>query len=184
MRIYTRHGDSGDTDLFGGERRPKHAQRIAAYGEVDELNAVLGWCAACETVDASLHDRLHREQSHLFVLGSWLATAPEAGESARRHLPAWPSDAIAVLEGEIDGWAAEAPELKSFILPGGSEAAARLHVARTVCRRAERAVAELANAEHVEPVQLAYVNRLSDWLFQAARAANHAAGVDDVPWIP
>ena len=184
MRIYTRQGDTGDTDLFGGERRPKHALRIAAYGEVDELNAVLGWCAACGQADETMRERLHREQRHLFVLGAWLATAPDAGENARSYLPDWPHDSVAALEQEIDGWSESVEPLKNFILPGGSELAARLHVARTVCRRAERVVAELSNAEHVEPVQLAYVNRLSDWLFQAARAANAAAGVADVPWQP
>jgi cob(I)alamin adenosyltransferase len=163
MRIYTRRGDAGETDLFGGARRQKFELRIEAYGEVDELNAVFGWCAVAG--DAELLARLRREQGHLLTLGSWLATAPDAGDNARKMLPEWPIDASDVLEQEIDAWDDGMEALKTFILPGGNEIAARLHLARTVCRRAERVVAELGNLEHVEPAQLAYLNRLSDWLF-------------------
>lgn len=180
MRIYTRRGDAGETDLFGGARRKKYELRIEAYGEVDELNAALGWCAVVG--DEEMIARLRREQGQLFTLGSWLATAPDAGDNARKMLPVWPVDASEMLEQEIDAWDAALGALKTFILPGGNEMGARLHVARTICRRAERVVAELGNLEHVEPVQLAYLNRLSDWLFTAARAANAAAGVEDIPW--
>lgn len=183
MRIYTKRGDEGQTDLFGGARLMKYELRIAAYGEVDELNASLGWCAA-DSGGEEMTARLRREQARLFDLGAHLATAPDAGEQARGMLPAWPTDACTVLESEIDAWDTTLPGLKNFILPGGVEAASRLHVARTVCRRVERLVAELANVERVEPAQLAYLNRLSDWLFTAARAANAAAGEEDIPWNP
>ncbi len=180
MRIYTKTGDAGETGLFGGGRVPKTHPRIAAYGEVDELNSVLGWCAV-----AGMGETLAREQSLLFTAGSWLATPPGAGD-ARKHLPSWPDDAVTALEREIDAWTAALAPLKSFILPGGCELAARLHVARTVCRRAERAVVGLAAdpAQQVDPRLLIYLNRLSDWLFTAARAANAAAGRADVPWRP
>lgn len=190
MRIYTRTGDGGETGTFGGGRVPKAHPRIAAYGETDELNSVLGWCAVAAAgasgITAELGDRLAREQARLFVLGSWLATPPDAVAGARRHLPAWPDGAPAELEREMDAWEAALPPLKSFILPGGSELAARLHVARTTCRRAERAVVALAAdpAQAVDPRALIYLNRLSDWLFTAARAANAAAGRADVPWRP
>lgn len=189
MRIYTRTGDEGETGLFGGGRVSKAHDRIAAYGETDELNSVLGWCAAAAEgapgIVAGLKANLKREQALLFTAGSWLATPPEAAQ-ARKHLPAWPADAAAVLEREIDAWDEALPPLKSFILPGGSELAARLHLARTVCRRAERAVCDLAaDDDHgVDPRILAWLNRLSDWLFTAARAANAAAGRADVPWRP
>jgi cob(I)alamin adenosyltransferase len=190
MRIYTRTGDGGETGTFGGGRVPKAHPRIAAYGETDELNSTLGWCAAAAAdaggIVADLGARLAREQSRLFVLGAWLATPPDAEAGTRRHLPDWPDGAPAELEREMDAWEAALPPLKSFILPGGVELAARLHVARTVCRRAERAVALLAAdaAQAVDPRGLIYLNRLSDWLFMAARAANAAAGRADVPWRP
>jgi cob(I)alamin adenosyltransferase len=180
MRIYTKTGDAGETGLFGGGRVAKSHPRIAAYGEVDELNSILGWCMV-----AGMSEALAREQSLLFTAGSWLATPPGAGD-ARKHLPTWPDAAVATLEREMDAWDAALPALKSFILPGGCELAARLHVARTVCRRAERAVVVLAtdSAQQVDPRLLVYLNRLSDWLFTAARAANAAVGRADVPWRP
>lgn len=180
MRIYTRTGDTGQTGLFGGARVSKANARIAAYGEVDELNSVLGWCAV-----VGMGEALAREQSLLFTAGSWLATPPGAAD-ARKHLPAWPDGAVTTLEREIDGWDTTLPPLKTFIIPGGTELASRLHVARTVCRRAERAVVALAAdaAQEVDPRLLVYLNRLSDWLFTAARAANAAAGRADAPWRP
>lgn len=182
MRIYTRGGDGGETGLFGGARVAKSSARIAAYGEIDELNSVLGWCAAA--VEGSDRERLERVQGHLFTLGSWMATPAEASEATRAHLPELPEDAVATLEAEIDAWDEQLEPLKAFILPGGGEAASRVHVARSVCRRAERAVTALQEAEagSVEAEHLAYLNRLSDWLFTCARALNRAAGLDDVPW--
>ncbi len=190
MRLYTRGGDEGETGLFGGVRVPKGHPRLEAYGSLDELNAWLGWCAvACEGLGApaaKLTQRLRREQDRLFVAGSLLATPPEAPESARARLPQWPEESVEELERELDAWTITLPELGGFILPGGGEAGARLHLARTVCRRAERAVAALAAdpANEVDPRVLAWLNRLSDWLFQAARAANAADGREDVPWRP
>lgn len=182
MRIYTRGGDEGQTGLFGGARVGKDAPRIAAYGEIDELNSVLGWCAV-PAVGTEI-ERLRRVQSLLFSIGSWLATPSDASASTRGHLPAWPSAAIPELESEIDSWEEGLEPLANFILPGGNELASRLHVARSVCRRAERAVTALAGTEQgaVEPDHLAYLNRLSDWLFVFARHANHVAGEVDVPW--
>jgi cob(I)alamin adenosyltransferase len=182
MKIYTRTGDDGRTALFGGTRVPKASQRIFAYGEVDELNSFLGWCAVA--ADEGFSARLEREQALLFVLGSHLATPADAEEKTRAMLPAWPEDAFRVLEGEIDAAEEGLEPLRNFILPGGSELAARLHLARTVCRRAERMVAALAADDAVDPQHIAYLNRLSDWLFVMARAANARAGERDVPWRP
>ncbi len=182
MKIYTRGGDGGETGLFGGPRLLKSAGRVSAYGEVDELCATLGWCALEAYPD--LGAALERECARLFTLGSHLATPGEASASARAQLPSWPADACAELEQEIDAWDAQLEPLRNFILPGGSEAAARLHLARAVCRRAERAVVALASTEPVDALQLAYLNRLSDWLFTAARAANHRAGCGDRLWLP
>lgn len=184
MKIYTGAGDGGETALFGGGKVPKHHPRVAAYGAVDELNALLGWCgAACGDEDA-LAGPLARESARLFTLGSHLSTPPEANEGARSHLPEWEEGAPGVLEKEIDAWEEGLEPLETFILPGGCELAARLHVARTTCRRAERETTALAEAEEVTPPLVVYLNRLSDWLFTAARQANREAGVKDVPWIP
>lgn len=184
MRIYTKTGDEGETGLFGGGRVPKHAVRIAAYGEVDELNSVLGWCAVA--ADAAQAEILHREQRNLFTLGSFLATPPEAREGAKAYLPAWPEEATPALETEVDQWQEALPELTAFILPGGTELAARLHLARTVCRRAERQLVALAQEgeDQVDAAHVRYLNRLSDWLFVLARYANHLANTPDVPWDP
>ncbi len=180
MKIYTRGGDGGETGLFGGGRVAKHALRIEAYGQIDELNALLGWCAvAAGKEDAA---PLHREQGRLFDLGAWLATPPEAAAATRKRLPGWDEGAPGVLEEEIDALEAGLPALTTFILPGGSEAAARLHIARTVCRRAERALVRLSTEEEVPAPFLAYLNRLSDWLFVRARRANAAAGLEDTLW--
>ena len=182
MRIYTRGGDEGETGLFGGARVAKSSLRITAYGDVDELNSVLGWCAIC--AQAEDLERLRRVQALLFSIGSWLATPSDASSGTRAHLPAWDEPAIGTLESEIDAWDDTLAPLKNFILPGGTELSARLHMARSVCRRAERLVTALAlEAEGaVEAEHLAYLNRLSDWLFTFARAANHAAGEPDVTW--
>lgn len=178
MKIYTRTGDQGDTGLFGGGRVSKAHVRVEAYGAVDELNAVLGWAIAQPGGEAG--DRLRDVQADLFAIGAHLAT-PDAGERKRPLLPPLP-DGAGALEAWIDELDAELPELRSFILPGGVPGAAALHVARTVCRRAERAVVALSQAATVEPGVVVYLNRLSDLLFTLARAANHAAGVADVEW--
>jgi cob(I)alamin adenosyltransferase len=180
-RIYTRTGDGGDTGLFGGGRVPKSDRRVVAYGEVDELNAVLGW-AILQVGDSDLRARLVEVQRDLFAIGGHLAT-PTGARSAG-HLPDLPRARPAEFETWIDEAEAEVGELAWFILPGGSAAGAALHVARTVCRRAERAVVALAGAEDVDADILVYLNRLSDLLFDLARLANRRAGVAETPWRP
>jgi cob(I)alamin adenosyltransferase len=182
-RIYTRTGDEGETGLFGGGRVPKSDIRVRAYGEVDELNAVLGWVVArLADADPELRERIVLVQGDLFSLGAHLATPTDA--PSRRHLPPLPAERPARFEGWIDAAEEELEPLRSFILPGGTEAGAALHLARTVCRRAERAVVALEREEDVAPEILVYLNRLSDLLFDLARLANHRAGVPETPWSP
>ena len=180
-RIYTRTGDAGETGLFGGGRVSKAAGRVSAYGEVDELNAVLGWVLV-KAADPDLRERLRTIQADLFTLGAHLATPPDA--RSRGHLPPLPEERIAEFERWIDSAEDEMEPLRSFILPGGVEVGAALHLARTVCRRAERAVVALAAAEPVHSTIVAYLNRLSDLLFDFARLANHRAGRPETPWPP
>lgn len=175
MKLYTRTGDDGTTGLIGGRRIGKDALRIEAYGTVDELNATLGHAAVTWEQGQAL---LRAVQADLFALSSHLA-APEGG-TGNTPLPALPE--ASRLEGEIDSAEGQLPALTSFVLPGGSESAARLHVARCVCRRAERLCVHLAQSESVPPTAIVYLNRLSDWLFVHARLANQQAGVADVPW--
>ncbi|HQZ70031.1 MAG TPA: cob(I)yrinic acid a,c-diamide adenosyltransferase [Anaerolineae bacterium] len=182
MKIYTRSGDAGDTGLFGGRRVAKHHPRVEAYGTVDELNAVLGLAVTALTEGHGLlRDHILAIQARLFDLGADLAT-PDDGKAGAWLLRADDSWAAA-LEAQIDSMEAGLAPLTSFILPGGSTAAAWLHLARTVCRRAERrAVEAQAAGERLTPAALIYLNRLSDWLFTAARLANAQAGVMDIPW--
>jgi cob(I)alamin adenosyltransferase len=179
-RIYTKTGDKGDTSLFGGQRVPKDALRIEAYGTVDELNAVLG-IARAESNDPALDKLLAPIQERLFSLGADLATPRAANRSDIRRIQE--GDA-AELETSMDALDPELKPLKSFILPGGSLAAAHLHHARTVCRRAERIVVRLSRNEDIgEGIQI-YLNRLSDLLFILARYVNHKAGVAEIKWKP
>lgn len=182
-RIYTRTGDAGQTGLFGGGRVPKSHPRVEAYGEVDELNAVVGW-AATMVRDDWIRERLAEVQPLLFVMGAHLATSPLPEGRTRPALPELPDDAAARIESWIDRSESELPELRTFILPGGSPGAAALHVARTVCRRAERRVVELAGLESVDPALIIVLNRLSDFMFTAARLENRRAGQADLPWDP
>ena len=175
MKIYTRTGDAGETSLFGGARVPKSDARIEAYGTVDELNSFLGVARA--TWSASPIDaQLAAAQSDLFEIGAHLASP---GTS---RFPGVDVARIEELEHGIDAMEAELAPLKSFILPGGSLAASQLHIARVVCRRAERLVVALGDESAATKSSIAYLNRLSDYLFVAARFANHRFGVDDVPW--
>lgn len=176
-RIYTRTGDEGETGLFGGGRVPKTDPRVAAYGTLDELNAVLGWVRT-RLDDAEVADRLTAVQRDLFSIGAHLATPAEA--RSREHLPPLPTDRVATFEAWIDATGDELEPLRSFILPGGAEAGAALHLARTVCRRAERAVVALG--DEVEGGITVYLNRLSDLLFVWARLVNHRAGETETPW--
>jgi cob(I)alamin adenosyltransferase len=180
MKIYTKTGDKGDTGLFGGARVSKSSQRVAAYGDVDELNSVLGVVSA-HTSDAASTEQLRHIQSDLFVLGAELAKNPNKDVDLGMALLA-ESD-IERLEKMIDALDEALPALKTFILPGGSASAAFLHLARTTCRRTERAVVQLAQAEPVRAELVRYLNRLSDLLFTMARADNARAGTPDVPWV-
>jgi len=185
MKIYTRTGDRGETGLFGGGRVRKDHARVDAYGEVDELNAVVGLAVAAleEAGEAEVARRLQRVQADLFNLGANLATpAPEDGGRENRHLPDLPVERAAEMERWMDEADAELEPLRTFILPGGTEAAARLHLARTVCRRAERRVVTLSHEAHIDAEVIVYLNRLSDLLFTLARLANHRAGRGDVAW--
>ena len=179
MKIYTRTGDSGDTALFDGTRVSKAEPRVAAYGDVDELNAWLGFVAAA-TRDEDLRDKLVRIQHDLFALGARLAD-PSHRIAKRVEKAAISAADVARLEQWIDAFEAELPPLRRFVLAGGSPAGAALHVARTVCRRAERAMVALGDAAF-EPELLHYVNRLSDLLFTMARAANRRAGLPEHEW--
>ena len=184
MKIYTRTGDDGLTGLIGGTRVVKSDDRVQAYGSVDELNAVLGLCVA-QSKDAEITGFLGVHQSELFALGSHLA-AQDA--NAAMKLPPLDAGAIARMEQQIDKWDTEIEPLKNFVLPGGSPLASWLHLARTVCRRAERDVVGLRAARPKDAPRFAapvkYLNRLSDWLFTAARVANKRAGAKETPWIP
>lgn len=182
-KIYTRGGDKGETSLGTGARVPKHARRVAAYGTVDEANAVIG-CARLHAA-AELDVILARLQNDLFDLGADLCRPGGAAEDAAAKTPPLRMTAaqVARLEAEIDAANARLAPLTSFVLPGGSPAAAQLHLARTVVRRAEREITALAADETVNPEAVRYVNRLSDLLFVLARVAN-ADGAEDVLWRP
>jgi cob(I)alamin adenosyltransferase len=185
-RIYTRTGDDGTTALGTGERRKKHDPRVAAYGTIDELNACLG-IARLHTADEPAVDAmLARIQNDLFDLGADLCTPPSSKGKGPEGARLAVTDAQATrLEQEIDALNAELSALRSFVLPGGTPAAAYLHLARTVCRRGERLMVELADrpGEEVSAAALIYINRLSDFLFVASRFLNHK-GADDILWVP
>ncbi len=177
MKIYTRTGDRGETALFGGQRVPKDTPRVEAYGTVDELNSVLGIVLA-DNNDPEIEMVLRPVQSMLFTLGADLASPRSAGTGPRRVDDA---DAVA-LEPVIDRVQGALSPLKNFVLPGGSPTAARLHLARTVCRRAERCCVRLAKKEEIGSAVIVYLNRLSDLLFVLARYANVRANVPEIQW--
>lgn len=189
MKIYTRTGDTGTTGLFGGPRVSKHHIRIDGYGTVDELNSILG-VVRVEIARISgqvegptlavLDATLGRLQKELFVLGADLAT-PEGARAATVRVE---EQHIRRLEEEIDALDSDLPDLTRFILPGGSGVAAHMHMARVVCRRAERLVVALSEEENINEWAVMYLNRLSDYFFTAARAANVAVGVSDNEWLP
>jgi cob(I)alamin adenosyltransferase len=178
-RIYTRAGDTGETSLGDGSRVPKLDCRIGAFGAVDELNSALGVVLAEATLSERLREPLERIQNELFDVGADLCVPYGVTDRLRVE-----QAAVDHLEQLCDDLNADLPTLKSFVLPGGTEAAARLHVARTICRRAERD-ALAADGEHgINPLVLSYLNRLSDFLFIAARSANAEAGRDEPLWKP
>jgi len=180
MKIYTKTGDTGDTSLFGGERVSKHVLRVEAYGTIDELNATLGMVAA-DDLPADVAGIVLDIQKELFALGADIATPPDVKAPGVRRIQ--PADA-GHLEKAIDTYDARLEPLRNFILPGGSSAAAKIHLSRTVCRRAERAVVRLAHADEVGQGCIVYLNRLSDLLFVLARYANAVKSVPDVIWKP
>jgi cob(I)alamin adenosyltransferase len=192
VKIYTKTGDGGETGLFGGPRVPKDDARVEAYGAVDELNAVLGTIRAAGhegwAEDAWLHEmaeidqHLAAVQAQLFAVGAELATPP--GAAARSSLPPVQAAWIAEMERQMDAWEEKLAPLRHFVLPGGTPLAAALHHARAVCRRAERRVVALHRHEPVGAPVLAYLNRLADFLFVAARAANRSKGVAEPIWDP
>lgn len=183
MKIYTRTGDRGQTALFGGGRVRKDHPRVRAYGSVDELNAQLGW-AVTQVRSPELRERLEVLQSDMFVLGSILATPSAEGGRSSPSIPEMPMDRVGEMEGWIDEAMEQLPPLRNFVLPGGSPGAAALHVARTVCRRAERAVVELEGAGEGQVDNVVFLNRLSDLLFAWSRLENQRSGLEDVVWRP
>lgn len=184
MKIYTRTGDTGKTSLVGGKRVDKNSPRLEAYGTIDELNSHLGLVAAMQPIasQTELTALIHTVQSRLFDLGAYLATDNSDNPSLQ---PNGLTEAdITALEQSIDTLTATLPPLNSFILPGGSAAAAQTHICRTVCRRAERRVLALAETAAVAAIAITYLNRLSDWLFTLARHANLLTNTPETPWIP
>lgn len=184
-KIYTKTGDPGTSGLYGGKRISKTDARLEAYGTIDELNAWLGYALALITADhnpdGKLTTLLEQTQRQLFNIGAHLAT-PYTAETRPASLPQLAADSVTELEKSIDALDTELPELRAFILPGGSVAASVMHIGRTVCRRAERRVVALAKATYIDPLIVQYLNRLSDWLFIVARSLNHQHGVDDQLW--
>lgn len=178
MKIYTKTGDSGTTALFAGGRVPKHHLRVEAYGTIDELNSLLGVVRASQPSQQT-DAWLETVQNQLFHLGADLATPPSAKSSWVTRIG---EDEIKWLEAGIDHMTEQLPPLRNFVLPGGSPAAAQLQVARAVCRRAERIMTALDENAEIGPIVLAYVNRLSDWLFVLARYENLQAGESETKW--
>lgn len=180
MKIYTKKGDSGETGLLGGTRVSKDHARIEAYGTVDELNSHIGLLGTFEASQPHL-SHLRAIQDAIFTLGSHLANDPETSSF---KLPPFEVQHITSLESYIDAMEAELPELKNFVLPGGHPVNAHTHIARCVCRRAERRVVALSSHAAVEPAIIQYLNRLSDWLFVLARKITAETGSEEVAWKP
>jgi cob(I)alamin adenosyltransferase len=181
MKIYTRTGDEGETALFGGGRVSKDHPRVAAYGDVDELGSVLGVVRATEPTEF-FDSVLQSIQRDLFSIGGQLATPDPARVAKALEKAELSAERVSEFERLIDDADRELPPLRAFVLPGGTPKSAALHLARTVCRRAERRVVHLAQESEVPGLFLVYLNRLSDLLFTLARLANHRAGVGDVTW--
>lgn len=179
MKIYTKKGDMGETSLIGGLRVPKHHVRIESYGTIDELNSYIGVLRSfvSDSINTSI---LPEIQDRLFTVGSLLASAP----GSKMIVPDLHAEDVQLLEKAIDSMHLELPELKSFVLPAGNMSVAQCHVARCVCRRAERLIVHLNELESVEPIVLQYINRLSDYLFVLARYQAHTDKVEEVSWKP
>jgi cob(I)alamin adenosyltransferase len=185
VKIYTRGGDAGETGLFGGDRVEKDDPRVVAYGEVDELNAILGLVIARDEAELLKREALFELQEDLFAIGARLAAADPERARRKGSIPDLAAERVTALETWIDELTAELPSLDAFILPGGTTLAAQLQVARTVCRRAERAIVPLIEAQpELGEIIVPYMNRLSDLLFTLARTANQKDGVVETTWLP
>jgi cob(I)alamin adenosyltransferase len=180
MKIYTKTGDTGLTSLIGGTRVPKHHLRIESYGTVDELNSYIGVIRDHE-MNQHHKESLKEIQDRLFTIGSSLASDPE---KSKMKIPDLHDADVAFLENEIDRMTADLPEMRSFILPGGNVVASFCHVARCVCRRAERNVIHLGETEYVNEIVLQYLNRLSDYLFVLSRMIIFESNSEEIPWKP
>jgi cob(I)alamin adenosyltransferase len=179
MKIYTKAGDKGQTSLIGGTRVPKHHVRIEAYGTVDELNSWLG------VIRDSINEEktklfLIQIQNQLFTIGSHLASDPD---KSKMKLPEITEEHVRALENEMDAIDSLVPPMKHFVLPGGNIAVSRCHVARCVCRRAERCIIHLSETAPVDELLIRYINRLSDYLFMLSRKLTHDLGAEEIPWI-
>ena len=187
MKIYTKTGDKGTTALFGGTRVPKHHIRIDSYGTVDELNSHLGLIRD-QDIQQHYKDILIHVQDRLFTLGAILATDPEKAilknGKERLNIPKISEDNISLLEKEMDAMNTELPQMTHFVLPGGHQTVSFCHIARCVCRRAERLASALNDLEPFDPRALMYLNRLSDYLFVLARKLSYDLQADEVKWIP
>lgn len=187
MKIYTKTGDKGTTALFGGTRVPKHHLRIESYGTIDELNSYIGLIRD-QNIEQSTIDSLIRIQNELFTLGAMLATPPEKevlkNGKQRLNIPKINTNSIATLEKEIDDMNLELAPMTNFILPGGHQTVSFCHIARCVCRRAERLVTALNENEEINSNVLMYLNRLSDYLFVLARKLTKDLSAKEIPWIP
>jgi cob(I)alamin adenosyltransferase len=179
MKIYTKRGDSGETSLIGGDRVPKHHIRIEAYGTIDELNSYIGILRSF--TDDKINSKVLPEvQDRLFTVGSLLASAP----GSKMIVPDLHDQDTELLEESIDLMNAELPELRSFVLPAGSIEVSHCHVARCICRRAERLIVHLDEVQQIEPIIIQYINRLSDYLFVLGRYKAMKQGVEEVSWKP
>lgn len=181
MKIYTRTGDKGTTSLVDGSRAEKDNVRIEAYGEIDELSSALGLLASSKECPEEIKDEIRHVQHVMFEIGGYLATPVKDGEKPGLGFL---GEETGKLEGWIDSIDERVPKIRQFILPGGSEESARCHLARTICRRAERRIITLMKESYVDPLVAAYINRLSDYLFIAARYLNFITGVSEITWQP
>jgi len=187
MKVYTKTGDKGTTALFGGTRVPKHHIRIDSYGTVDELNSFIGLIRD-QKIDTRSHSTLLTIQDKLFTVGAVLATDPEKmtlkNGKDRLNIPRIDTEDIELLEKEIDAMETGLPQMTHFVLPGGHTTVSYCHIARTVCRRAERLASALNELEPFDPLTLTYLNRLSDYLFVLARKLSYDLQADEIKWIP
>ena len=187
MKVYTKTGDKGTTALFGGTRVPKHHIRIESYGTIDELNSHIGLIRD-QDIDPLYKNTLMHIQDRLFTVGAILATDPEKAilksGKARLNIPKISNEDIERLEKEMDNMEASLPPMTHFVLPGGHQTVSFCHIARTVCRRAERLAAHLNELEPFQPETLMYINRLSDYLFVLARKLSHDLQAEEIKWIP